>query len=107
MSKVHKILPPTDPMPEEVTLLREPFNKLVTLRMPWGDSYRLEPSTVRRYLMVCGMPELKADRAVDWLWNYNAVHVDLMTQVFSHLPYHATQEAFPDEKPPVYAPQVG
>ena len=97
-------LPPADEHPDEFVVTRKPYAQQVVVRTAAGDSYETTAPVLRRYLQLCGMQEHLADKAVDWLWNYNAIHVDLVTFVFTHVPYQTAIEVYGNEEPLVYAP---
>jgi len=63
--------PPLFPAPTELVLRRKPFAPLITVQMPWGESYKFTAEMATQYLDLLGNPQ--GDKVIDLVWNFHAV----------------------------------
>jgi len=66
-------MPPLEPKPKEMILLRDSWTNVVTVVLGSGDSYTLPPDDLLWYLKRLGCPT--ADQLVNYVWSFCAVWV--------------------------------
>lgn len=60
-----------------IELRREIRDEDLTVTVPTGDSYVLTLAEVRLYLKQLKVPELRAEKALDKVWNFYAIRLHL------------------------------
>jgi len=75
--------PPIDRTIPYVELRREVLTDDIEITVPSGDSYDCTLDEAKLYLLQLGAPELRREKAIDWVWNLYAVrfHLDSEYQI--------------------------
>lgn len=72
-----KEMPTIDRTFAYVELRREMATEDIEVKTPEDYSYDLSPEQTRLYLLQLGIPVLKREKALDKLWNFYAIRIDL------------------------------
>lgn len=80
--------------PKELILRRKDRGQHVTAIVPNGDSYVLSLKNLRAWLKHLDMDELVSEQMLDQLWNFKAIHIDVVNQVSEIIPVQAVDEVY-------------
>jgi len=67
------VFPPVVRNLKYLLLHREVHSAMVTVFMPWYDTYMLTRDNTERYLMLLGVDFVDVNALLDYLWNFRAV----------------------------------
>ena len=73
-----RFLPPIDRTFPWVEIRRELATEDLEITVPSGDTFDLTLEEVRLYLKQLGIPDLKAEKALDKVWNFYAIRLHML-----------------------------
>lgn len=88
--------PPIDRTFPWVEIRRELATEDLEVTIPGGDTFDLSLEEVRLYLKQLGVPELKAEKALDKVWNFYAIRFHLMIGEKQYLPETLEPTQYPE-----------
>lgn len=66
-------LPPINRNFPYIELRKEVGSEDIEISLPTGDSFECTLEQTKLYLLQQGYPELRREKALDWLWNFYAI----------------------------------
>jgi len=74
--------PPLELLGHQVFLGRNYRSERALLVLPGGDTYEVNPETLRAWFHMHGWNEEDAGLLVDYLWNFGSIEVNMAERVF-------------------------